>query len=73
MGQDAAPAGRGTTHPFALGWSGVTVRPHYGGLPLTRLDVALAKGRKLPDPGWVNGLCPEERSFGQKERRGGAP
>jgi hypothetical protein len=31
---------------FTLGWSGVTVRPHYGGLPLARLDVVRAKAEK---------------------------
>ncbi len=31
---------------FALGWSGVTVRPHYGGLPLARLDAVRVKAEK---------------------------
>ena len=60
--------------PPALGWSGVTVRPHYGGLPLARLDVVRAKAEK--SVGWLpkgSAQYPEERSFGQKERHGGAP
>ncbi len=51
---------------FVLGWSGVTVRPHYGGLPLARLDVVRAKAGK--PVGWHPVGCgqyPEERSFGQ--------
>ena len=32
--------------PLTLGWLEVTVRPHYGGLPLARLDVVRAKAEK---------------------------
>ena len=50
--------------PLTLGRSGVTVRPHYGGLPLARLDVVRAKAEK--SVGWLpmgSAQYPEERSF----------
>ena len=61
--------------PLALGWLEATVRPHYGGLPLARLDAVRAKAGKpagsISCGRWAQ--YPEERSFGQKERRGGTP
>jgi hypothetical protein len=36
---------------FTLGRSGVTVRAHYGALPLARLDVVRAKAEK--SVGWL--------------------
>ena len=61
--------------PLTLGWSRVAVRAHYGALPLARLDEVRVKAGKpagsISCGRWAQ--YPEERSFGQKERRGGAP
>ena len=60
--------------PLALGWLEATVRPHYGGLPLARLDAVRVKaGKPAGSISCGDAQYPEERSFGQKERRGGAP
>ncbi len=49
--------------PLALGWSGVTVRAHYGALPLARLDVVRAKAEK--SVGWLScGKAPSTRKNG---------
>ena len=60
--------------PFALGRPGVTVRAHYGALPIS------AAGRGAGEGGesrWMtpNGECPVPGSYGPlaKNRRGGAP
>ena len=59
---------------FTLGWSRVTVRPHYGGLPLARLDVVQAKAEK--SVGWLScgeRLVPGRTVLRLEKRRGGAP
>jgi len=59
---------------FALGWSRVTVRPHYGGLPLARLDVVRAKAEK--SVGWLpvwECPVPGRTVLRLEQRRGGAP
>jgi hypothetical protein len=59
---------------FTLGRSGVTVRAHYGALPLARLDVVRAKAEK--SVGWLPlAEAPSTRKNGPsaEKRRGGAP
>ena len=67
VGQDAAPAGVKPTQRHALGWSGVTVRPHYGGLPLARLDAVRVKAEK--SVGWLScERAPSTRKNGPSAR-----
>jgi len=78
VGRDAAPAAVARTH--GLGRSGVTVRAHYGALPLDGWTGAGKAGESLPDSGqggrhrtlFSTSQYPEARSLEQKSR-GGAP
>jgi hypothetical protein len=72
--RDAAPAGAGRTYPCALGRLEVTVRPHYGGLPLRSAGRGTGE-REKSRGSRTCGSWPSPRKNGPsaKNRRGGAP